>query len=218
MSIEELSYVIESFYYSGRVKITTQSMHRLSFLQYARLGFAYVMRNLWLTFKKNTNTNNEYYFFSKQLVYQEFPLGEVNRWGVRRIDFGNITTIDLPENRDILYAYPKNGECGDIRVEEIVQITPGEAVFYKNNAEFDYISFMEKRGNGLDTYNVPPCVESVTVEAVWDMPELEIPNDIAFEVCKYVFQDIFKVKMLEVKSIDDFNSSLNEKTSVPETP
>jgi hypothetical protein len=216
MTLEELSYILQSFYYGGRVKITTRSLERMDMLQYARLGFASVMVNKWVAWKKNPNTNNEYYFYSKQLLYQEFPLGEANRWDVRRIDFGDITTIDLPENRDILYVYPKSGECGDIQVEEITQIAPGEAVFYKNNPDMSYIPFFEKRGNGLDTYNIPDCVTSVSVEAVWDMAELDIPNDIAFEVCKYVFQDIFKVKLIDIKSIDDFNPSVNEKTNQPD--
>lgn len=203
MNLETISYIIEDLYYNGVVKSNSRQLTRNTILEYCKLGYANVMRNLWFTFKKQ-GFGNEQYFFTGSLTRKIFDLGEVDKNGRRCVDISNYPIIRLPKNMHIFSVRPINEINCNSDLEIATQVMPGEVNFYTNDT-FNGYSFFCLVGNSIDCYNIPDCIKKVEVEAVWDNSNADIPNDIAADVIKYILIDLFKVKQISIDKIDDNN-------------
>lgn len=200
MTLEKLSYLLESFFYNGVVKSDSRQLNRFDLLEYAKIAYATVMRNLWFQLKKTANSN-ETYFLTGSLARKEFELKSVGN--KKSIDLSKTPVIYLPENKHIFSINPINeAECS---IGIITLVQPAESRFYKDDADFSTFAFCEPIGNYIDFYNLPECVKKIELEAVFDDIKAEIPNDIAADIVKYMLKDMLAIKQINVDKIDDNN-------------
>lgn len=200
MNLETVSHILNEFYYNGVVKTDSRQLDRFTMLEYCKLAYANVMRNLWVAFKKQ-GFGNEYYFFTGALGRKTFKVGEVNAKGRRTVDMTGVPVIRLPQNMHIFNLTPVNKAGCDCPI--ITLVAPAEERFY--GAAFSNYTYASPIGSFIDCYNLPDCIEEVEVEAVYDDPLADIPNDIAADVIKFVLVDMLKVKNINVDKVDDSN-------------
>jgi hypothetical protein len=200
MTLDKLSYLVHGLYYNGIVKSNSRQLSRQDMLEYCKIAYANVMRNLWERYKK-TGFGNEYYFFTGSLARKELPLGDVTANGRRTVDMSKYPVIRLPKNMHIFNLTPINKagcNCGTV-----TQVAPAEERFY--GAEFSEYPYFSSIGSNIDCYNFPDCIKEVEVEAVFDDANADIPNDIAADVVRFVLFDTLKVKNINVDKVDDGN-------------
>lgn len=200
MTLDKVSYILLDFYFNGIVKSDSRQLDRSTLLEYSKLAYANVMRNLWVTFKKN-GLGNEYYFYTGSIGRKKLPLGDVSPNGRRTVDLSKYPMIRLPKNMHIFNLTPVNEkgcDCGTV-----TQVAPAEERFY--GAEVSQYPYFNNIGSNIDCYNFPDCIKEVEVEAVFDDADADIPNDIAADVVVFVLRDMLKVKAINVDKIDDGN-------------
>lgn len=200
MKITTLSEVIERFYYSGRVKITNRELSRRDFLQFVKISWGFLMRQMYYDSKK-MNDGDEYYFFSGDLLKLTFKLGEPDCRGMRRVDMSDFDLFRLPKNSHIQNVYPVNKKGCDLY--EITQVQPSEENFYIGDPQMKFFKFYSVRGKGLNTYNLPPCTDDVEVESIFDSDELDVSMDMAFDIFNHVFGTALKIKGFPINPQDD---------------
>jgi len=206
MRLDDLANIIWSAYNNGNPKSTSQLISQQKIVQFCKLGYANVMRELYMRYQ-NKNNDNENYFFSANLFRKKFPLGEPTASGRRRVEFGKYYTIPLPENKDI-FNVEGIGSCDTSTIfSTITQVQPAEERFYLT-PEFKGLSFFSKRGNGIDAYNFPLCINEVEVEGLWDSDELQVPNDIAFDIVKSVLALLLDTRKLPQNKVDDESNEM----------
>ncbi len=172
-------------------------------LEYVKLGYAAVMRDMWLALNKG-DTTDEYYFFTGLLTPRTFPLAEGRQ--VRIADMSSASVIRMPQNNHLFEVMPVGQDCisgGD----PIPMCQPAEAKFYKGGEYVDF-TFFEPRGKKLYVYNVPECITDLEVTALYDDEDANIPSDIGFNVIKSVLKDVFGVKEIDRVKIDDNSNML----------
>ena len=57
----------------------------------------------------------------------------------------------------------------------------------------DFLFFVQK-GNKIDTYNVPPCIQKIEVERAFMEDELDIPLDVAYNISIQILGVTLKVR------------------------
>lgn len=203
MTINQLANIVWTFY-NGRNKSTNVTISEAKMAQYCKLGYAAVMRNLWLKF------GNKLYAYTSNVLSKEFDLTEPDMKGRRFINMGKTPTIALPDNMDIFNIEPIN-EANSGGCKKITMVQAGEDAFYEGISGFP---FAAKKGKGIQTYNIPDCIKKVSVEAVYDDMDLDMPQDILFDVSKEVLGLIFEIKKYPQRKIDDQSSDLLEQLKI----
>lgn len=201
MTLVNLSYLLESFFYNGVVKSNSKQLTRDDMLQYIKIAYANVMRNLIITTRAKDIVDSSYLVVGS-LLRKEYEVKQINK-RKKHIDISKTPIILLPENQHIFSINPIN-ENG-CEVGDVIMIQPAESKFYKNDADFDSFIFCEQVGNLIEIYNLPDCISKIEIEAVFDNVDAEIPNDIAADVIKYVLKDMLLIKQISVDKIDDNN-------------
>lgn len=198
-----ISSLLHEMYDGGRIKSTSLTLSQRDMLQYVKLGYANVMRNMWLSLNKG-ETNDEYYFFTGVLQPKTFNVEK--GYSFKIVDMTDTPTIRMPQNNHI-FEVRLIGEGCESMGEPIPQVQPGEAKFY-TGADFSTYSFFELVGSKLRIYNAGDCVKEAEVLALYDDPDAEIPDDIGFDVIKAVLKDVFDVKTFDRVKIDDNSNQL----------
>ncbi|SRR5712692_5706333 len=184
MILKTLGEITWRFYNEGRSSATNQTLKELDILQYCRIAFANIVRQLYYANKK-MNDGDEYYFSSPVLDIKTFDLSDPNGVGMRRADMSEFDLYRLPKNSHIPNVYPVGQACGTEDVGQITQVQPGEENFYLG-PEYEAFMFYVVKGRGINTYHVPPCIKKVDVEATYDNDKVDVSDDIAFDVANQV--------------------------------
>ncbi len=197
-----IAQLLQELYDGGRIKVTNLTLEHRDMLEYVKLGYAAVMRDMWLALNKG-DTTDEYYFFTGLLKPRKFPLRAGRQ--IRIVDMSSVSLIRMPKNNHLFEVMPIGEDCGQDE-EPIPMCQPAEAKFYKGG-EYDGFSFFEPRGDTLRVYNVGECIKEVEVTALYDDEDADIPSDIGFAIIKAVLKDVFGVKEIDRVKIDD-NSNM----------
>lgn len=203
MLLSVLSETIWQIYQEGRAKSTTRSFDQQDVQQYTKLAVAEVMRILYYNSKRNKD-GNAFYFISPLLSIQPFSLGEANLIGMRRADMTGVDMFRMPHDAHIVSMYPRGcGDGGDYKSIDLVEA--GEEYFYAGNPKYKFFKFGVVKGSGIDTYNLPPCIETLDVEASFDSTDLDpdISMDVAFDASNLVLGKMIGMPEFTNKSTDN---------------
>ena len=202
MRLQQLSEVIWRFYQEGRAKATAQTLREADMMQYAKSALSNMMRQQYLVSRK-MNDGEEYYFYSQILSIKNFPLSDTDARGMRRADMGDIDLYRLPKNMHFTNAYPIGTGCiGNDSTLELTQVQPGEENFYLGG-DYDFFKFFVVKGKGINTYHLPPCIESLDIETTYDSPDIDVSLDQAMDVANIVLGVSLKIKPFPLKVVDN---------------
>lgn len=203
MLLSELSELNWQLYSDGRAKSTTRSYSQQDVREFLKIAIAEVMRILYFASKRNKD-GNAFYFVSPLLSIVPFKLGETNLIGMRRADMTGYDMFRMPHDAHIVSMYPTgcNNE-GDYK--SISLIEAGEEYFYAGSSKFKSFKFGVIKGTGINTYNLPPCVTGLDVEATFDAPNLDpdISRDVAFDASNMVLGKLIGMPEFVGKGTDN---------------
>lgn len=201
MKLGTLTEMIWNYYSEGRPKATAQTFSEADVKEFAKTAFSRLMRNAYMAGKK-MGMGDEYYFYSPLLSIKRFPIGEVDIKGMRRVDMGDIDLYRLPQNSHFTNVYPVG--CGGTEGFEITQVSPSEENFYIGNPDFKGFKFFKVMGNGINTYNFPPCVTNVDIETTYDADDdTEISLDFCYDVANLVLSRMMGIPDFMGRTIDN---------------
>lgn len=201
MKLKQLSEVVWKFYEEGRNKTSAQTFSKRDIQQYVTMGIGSKYYVRWYQAKKMDGGQKDYYFYSADLSLKKVPLGEANNHGIRRAEYSKFDFIKLPHNEDITNVYPLGGKCSE-KINEITQVAPGEENFY-TGPEFSSFWFFVEKGEGINLYNIPPCVCEIEIERVWVTENMDVSLDMAYDIANEVLGIVFKEKAFPIKTIDN---------------
>lgn len=203
MKIKQVSEICWKFFYDGRPKATAQTLSKADFLQMCQLALADQMRTEFIKSKSTDQFNEpDYSFTSPILDTKRFSLSEPNVVGMRRADMCNIDLYRLPKNAHFTNVYPVGADCNGVALGEVTQVSPGEEKFYFA-PDFSSFLFFVVKGRGLNTYNLPPCVKEIDVEATYNTDDIDISMDMAYDVVMAVLGTSVKVNGVPIKILDN---------------
>lgn len=200
MIITQLSEIVWRFYQDGRAASTAQSFTEADILQMCKLAYSDMMRQLYYASKK-LNDGDEYYFYSGILSVKRFKLSDANMKGMRRADMSGVEIYRLPKNSNFTTVYAVG--CSDNDGEALTQVQPGEEVFYEGNSEFSLFKFYVPKGQGINTYNLPPCVKALDVETTFDDPKMEVSLDIGYNIAQQILGVTLRIPGFAGKETDN---------------
>ncbi len=206
MKLKQLSEIVWRYAQQGRAMATNQTFRQADIEQYCSMAYGNMLRQRYYENKKMMEDEGTD-FYSGDLDTKNFDLGEANYNGMRRADIPE-EVLRLPKNSDIVNVYPVGGECKEA-VGEITQVMPGEENFYLG-AEFSDFLFFVQKGRGINTYHVPPCIKQIAVERVYITEDLDIPNDMAFDIANFVLGITLKIKDFIPMTDNSFNANRNQ--------
>lgn len=184
MKISTISEVIWSLLQSGNANVQKQTFDKADVQQLLKMAVGNSFREMYYASKKESRFNEPDYFFSSPLLQvKRFELTEPNMVGLRRADMSEFDLYRLPRNSHFTNIYPVASEagCGNDEVGEITLVSPGEENFYATDPDLSSFQFAVVKGRGLNTYNIPPCIKSVDIEAMYDLDDdVDVTLDIAF--------------------------------------
>lgn len=181
MLLSQLSETVWQIYSDGRARATSRNFSQRDVQQLIKLSVAETFRLLYFASKRNKD-GNAFYFISPLLSIQSFQLSKPNLIGKRRADMDAFDLYRMPHDAHIVSAYPVGcNDGGDYKSISLVEA--GEEYFYAGDPNLRGFKFGVVKGRGIDTYNLPPCVNSLDVEASFDSPDLDpdISLDVAYE-------------------------------------
>lgn len=186
MLLSELSETVWQIYNEGRPKSTIRNFSQKDVQQYVKLAVSEVFRILYYNSKRNKD-GNAFYFISPLLSIQPFELSDPNLIGMRVADMSQFDLFRMPHDAHIVSMYPVGcNDHGDFKSISLVEA--GEEYFYAGNPKFIKFQFGVVKGKNIHTYNLPPCVKKLDVEASFDSPDLDpdISLDVAFDASSLV--------------------------------
>lgn len=189
MKLTELSELVWKLAQAGRPDVQKQGFHKPDVAQFLKAAVANSFREMYYASKKESRYNEPDYFFSSPLLdVKRFDLTEANMVGMRRADMSKWDLYRLPRNSHFTNVYPVAGDagCGNQEIGEITQVAPGEENFYATDPDFSNFQFFVPKGRGINTYNIPPCIKSVDIEATYEVADIDITMDIAFSAASTV--------------------------------
>lgn len=202
MTSNQLEEVIWEFYSKGRAKATAQTLRRQDIGQMVKLNFGNLMRSRYIQSQKLSTFNEpDYSFLSPVLSIKRFTLSEANMSGMRRADMGDIDLYRLPENSHFTNIYPVGEGCFS-PVGEVTQVSPGEENFYLS-PDFSDFKFYVVKGRGINIYHLPTCIKALDIETTYDGNDIEITDDIGFEIASNILGLSQKVIINPVKVTDN---------------
>jgi hypothetical protein len=189
MIFDQLVELIWNDYQAGSPSGKNQTFRKGDVKQQAKLLLADLCRQRWYESKLTDEYRQpDYSFFSPMLTVKKFPLAEANIIGKRRADMSGFSLYRLPKNSHFTNVYPiaKKGGCGNEMVGEITQVSPGEENFYINSEDHKSFYFFVVKGSGIDTYNLPPCIESLEIEATYDGDDMDVDEAMASKIHDHI--------------------------------
>lgn len=201
MIINKLAEVIYKFYNNGRPSSTNKTFSQADILQYVKMGYGNMMRQLAFNSLK-TFEWQESYFYSDILSEQKFPLGEPGTNGRRRVDMSGFDIYRLPKSVHITNVTPAGNNCGPQELGQITQVSPGEENFYIG-PDFNSFLFFVIKGKGIDTYHIPPCVNDLNIEATYATDDIEVPEDIAYDIANQILSTVLRIPGFAGKDVDN---------------
>jgi len=217
MFLKQLSEVIFTFYSNGKVESTNQELEQEDITQFTKMAFGNIMRRLYYAEKKNQKIN-ENFFVNAILSSQTFPLSDANANGMRSADMSAFDLYRLPENAQIVNVYPIG--CGSEQGMALSQVAAGEEYFYLQ-PQYKFFKFYKIKGRALNTYNLPPCVKSVEVEAAFDSEDVDVSFDICYDVAQEVLGVSLRLPEWQKKVDNSYSTAqrdLRQKLGAPQQP
>lgn len=201
MKLSEINNIAWTLINSGKNKVTNLWVTETKLMPTTKMAYAYSIRNLWL------KVGNQFYFFTNNLKPIEYSIGDVDCNGRRRINFDGRSYISLPMNMHLFRIEAVTGagcSCGTITF-----VKPGEDFFYRG-PEFSSFPYAVPIGDGIDLYHVPNCIKKGSVLGVSDADDVNIPEDLGFDVLKNILPLLLDIKKYPQKTIDDYGNALQE--------
>lgn len=192
MKVRQISEVIWQYYEGGRPTATNQTLEFDDIQQLVFIEAAYQLKmRLYESRKMNEGEKTD--FMAGLLGVRQYDLSEADFKGKRSVTY-NEEVMRLPKNSDVTNVYMVASNCrGDVD-GILTQVQPGEENFYINDGDLSHFKFFVQKGNRIDTYNVPDCVEKIEVERIYTSEDLEIPLDIAHDIAAYILGVSLKVR------------------------
>lgn len=203
MLLSSLSELNWQLYNEGRARATSRTYSQQDVNQFLKIAIAEVMRILYFASKRNKD-GNAFYFVSPLLSIVPFKLTDTNLVGKRRADMTGYDMFRMPHDAHIVSMYPVGcNDEGDYKSISLVEA--GEEYFYAGNPKFKLFKFGVIKGTGIDTYNLPPCVTGLDVEATFDAPSLDpdISRDVAFDASNMVLGKLIGMPEFTGKGTDN---------------
>lgn len=194
MLLSQLSEVAWRFYQDGKAGVKGQLFRRQDIAQKTKIAVAATIRRTLYASKKMEDSGlADESFIDPMLATLDFELGEPDTNGKRRADMTDHDLYRMPNNSHFKTIRPVDDGCG-VSLDVVTLVSSGEANFYIGNPAMKSFRFAVVKGRGLDTYNLPPCVKKIEVEATYDIgDDTDISMDIAFDAANYVLGTALKV-------------------------
>lgn len=209
MKIKTLGEVVWKYLNNGRPKSTAQTLSQIDIQQYCLMAFSELMKQAHQDARK-MGEDDEYYFYSGDLLTKEFPLKDPDARGYRLADMSSVEVFRLPKNAHIRNVYAVGDNKCDCSNEEIVQVAPGEESYYVGG-EFSGFKYFVITGKGLLTRNIPLCAKKISVDSIYNDPAMDISYDMAFNIANAVLGVSLKIKGFPIKANDNtYNPQADE--------
>lgn len=194
MILSTLAEICYKFYSTGRPSATNRTYSQKDILQYCRMGYGNMLRQLAFASQKNFEWKEDY-FYADILTRKEFPLLEADKRGRRRVDMSEYDLYRLPRNAHIPNVYD---DCGNL----YTQVSVGEENFYLS-ADFESFLFFVIKGRGIDLYHAPYEVKGAEIEATFDSDDVEVSLDIAFDIANQILGVVLRIPGFTGREIDN---------------
>lgn len=192
MKIKQLGEVLWVLYDGGRPSATNITLQKRDMLQLVYMQVAEQMKMRFYESRKSGDGERTD-FLSGVLSSKKYAIGEANYQG-RRSAVYKEEVIRLPKNSDVTNVYLVGSDCKETVNGDITQVQPGEENFYINDPDLKFFKFFVQKGDRIDTYNVPPCIESIEVERAFMQDDLDIPLDVAYNISIQILGITLKVR------------------------
>jgi hypothetical protein len=200
MQLKQVVEVVWRFYQDGRASATNQNLRKGDIFQMCLMEVGYQMKMRFYESRK-AGEGEKTDFEAGMLGVREYQLGEKSYQGKRSAIYKE-QVLRLPKNADVTNVYMVASNCtGDVN-GLLTQLQPGEENFHINDPDSSFPFFVQK-GNAIDTYNIPPCVDKIEVERIYTDENLDIPDDIAYQVANTILQISLKVKGVITPTTDN---------------
>src|SRR6202012_3324004 len=185
MLLSKLTSINFQVYNEGRAKATTRTFDEQDIREFLIMAVNEIWRILYYASKRNKD-GEPFYFVSPTLSIQSFALGKANEIGMRRADMGKYDILQLPHDLHIVNIYPVG--CGGTESKSIYLAEASEERFYIGKPKFKSFKFARVLGRGLNTYNLPACVQSLDVESTFAGADVDpdISIDVAYDASNVV--------------------------------
>lgn len=202
MKLEIIAAAIESVYYAGRPK-SSKKMDREDFAQLARMANASIMRKLYF---QASEQENVYLYFADQIETREFEVSEP--------DSRNRRTFDLEEQKEIVRL--PNG-IGIFAIMLVGDLPAAQRKFHVGEAGSEWLYsgeeyagtlFYVRKGKRIHLYNMPRNLKTVEMDGIFNDEEIEIPEDVAFDIVNAVLGAALQTTGFPVDKTDDNNPNV----------
>lgn len=220
MKTSFIGAVIESVFYAGRPKVDKR-LDRDDFIQLAKMAAGTIMRKLYYEERQNAQ---HYWFFSADILTKEFELGKADSKGRREIviksaDSKNLfsSVVRLPNGMGIFSIRP-TGDIPENVPDHIARAEPGSEWLYRGRA-YEGKPFWIPKGERVVFFNLDDCIKKVEVDGIFNLDDLDIPIDIAFDVVNAVLGLTLKVAGFPIDKTNNNDPNLlniKSKLSNPE--
>lgn len=189
MKLKQVGEIAWRWYKNGKQLANKQDLLQKDIEQQVKVLYANLIRQM--AYKtRATADGQDYYFMSPLLAIKRFSLPEADDRGKRRLDMSEFDLYRMPYNSHFTNVYPiSEGTCGESINMEITQVSPAEENFYVGKADLSWFYFYVVKGRGLDTYNLPPCIKSLDVEATFDVADMDgvdVTMDMASDIINQI--------------------------------
>ena len=192
MKAKQISEVIWVFYEGGQPSATNITLQKRDVQQLVYMQIAEQLKmRLYESRKEGTGEKTD--FLAGLLSRKKYDIGEPDYNG-RRSAYYSEEVIRLPKNSDVTNVYMVAGNCTETVNGEITQVQPGEENFYINDQDLKFFKFFVQKGSYIDTYNIPSCIKQIEVERIFMEDKIDIPLDVAWDVCTFVLGVTLKVR------------------------
>ena len=192
MKLKQISEVIWELYEGGRPSATNQTLEQDDLQQLVYMQVADQMK-MRLYESRKSNDGEKTDFLAPLLSIKQYEIGGANYQGKRSAVYYE-EVIRLPKNSDVVNVYLVAENCEGTVNGELTQVQPGEENFYINDVDLKSFMFYVQKGNKIDTYNVPPCINKIEVERAFMQDELDIPLDVAYNISMQILGVTLKVR------------------------
>lgn len=192
MKLSQLSEIGWQFYEGGRPSAANQTLEQDDFQQMVYLESAYQLKLRFYESRKS-GEGEKTDFIAGMLSSKQYDLSDATYQGKRSATYKD-EIMRLPKNSDVTNVYMVASNCTETVNGQLTQVQPGEENFYIGDSDLKFYKFFVQKGDRIDTYNVPPCVDKIEVERIYLTDELDIPLDIAYEVITTVLGVTLKVR------------------------
>jgi hypothetical protein len=201
MKIIVIAAVCESVYYNGRIKTGSRKLDIDDFEQLAIAAHGSIMRKLYYDLKK---AGGEALYFSDSIDYKTF---KVKTRGKDKYFEIEEQLVNMPYGMSIFGIFPVN-EKG-VRTDKDIRFLKaqyGQDWLY-DGEDFDDVPFYIKKGKRVWLYNCDFLKqdEEVEVEGLFNEDDIDIPNDVAFEVINTILGTTLKVAGFPIDPTNDNN-------------